>query len=197
MASPAWAQETTLSVESTWLWQGEPLEPGSLLTYSAVVTNVGGNEAEAVVLAAEFDLGTTGVPTSFSASTTAGTCDVDNAPTEVLCALGDLAPGEDATVTIRWEPTSPGTIESLAVAWAGNAPRVYYADQEWIGPGTGLPGEEPGNDQGEWVLVSHKGKELCLPEAALNGHLSHDGDEVIDEEGCSDDTEGGGRRGLR
>jgi hypothetical protein len=29
-----------------------------------------------------------------------------------------------------------------------------------------------------------------LPEAALNGHLKH-GDEVISEEGCSDDSEGG------
>jgi hypothetical protein len=46
-------------------------------------------------------------------------------------------------------------------------------------PGPGGPPE------GESVLVDHKGKkELCLPEAALKGHLKH-GDEVIDEEGCS------------
>ena len=45
------------------------------------------------------------------------------------------------------------------------------------------------------VLVDHKGKkELCLPEAALNGHSKH-GDEVLSWEGCSD-TEGG-RKGLR
>ena len=35
------------------------------------------------------------------------------------------------------------------------------------------------------VGLMHKGKKLCLPKAALNGHLNH-GDEVIDEEGCSD-----------
>jgi hypothetical protein len=46
-------------------------------------------------------------------------------------------------------------------------------------------------------LISHKGKkELCLPEAALKGHLKH-GDEVISEEGCSDDSEGGGRGGPK
>jgi hypothetical protein len=42
----------------------------------------------------------------------------------------------------------------------------------------------PGGGPGKRVLVGHKGKELCLPEAALNGHLKHS-DEVIDEEGCS------------
>jgi len=57
------------------------------------------------------------------------------------------------------------------------------------------PGGTP--EEGDWVLVDHKGKkELCLPEAALNGHLNH-GDEIISEEGCSEDTEGGGRRGMR
>jgi len=57
------------------------------------------------------------------------------------------------------------------------------------------PGGTP--DVGDWVLVDHKGKkELCLPEAALKGHLKH-GDEIISEEGCSEDTEGGGRRDLR
>ena len=48
---------------------------------------------------------------------------------------------------------------------------------------------------GTKVLVDHKGKkELCLPEAALNGHLKH-ADEVLSWEGCSDTM--GGRRGLR
>jgi hypothetical protein len=69
---------------------------------------------------------------------------------------------------------------------------------------SGNPAEEcptappPGGDpeEGKRVLVDHKGKELCLPEAALNGHLKH-GDEVISEEGCSEDTEPGGRRGVR
>jgi hypothetical protein len=62
-------------------------------------------------------------------------------------------------------------------------------------PTTPPPGGTP--EEGGWVLVDHKGKkELCLPQAALNGHLKH-GDEVISEEGCSDDTEAGGRGGPK
>ena len=48
-----------------------------------------------------------------------------------------------------------------------------------------LASEEPGEDNGERVLVEHEGNELCLPKAALKGHLKH-GDGVIDEEGCSE-----------
>jgi hypothetical protein len=58
-------------------------------------------------------------------------------------------------------------------------------------PGPGGPLE------GESVLVEHKGKkELCLPEAALKGHLKH-GDETIDEQGCSDTDQEGSRRGSK
>jgi hypothetical protein len=51
------------------------------------------------------------------------------------------------------------------------------------------PGEEPGEDNGKRVLIDHKGKELCVPKAALKGHLRH-GDEVISEEGCSNVKKG-------
>ena len=181
MANPAWAQEeTTLSVESTWSQSG----PEGSTNYNAVVTNVGSNAAEAALLDVEFVYNNTGFPSSLSVSTTAGTCYDYSAPTEVVCNFGDLAPGEDATVTIQLMPPpsgwSLGCIQSLADAWATNAPHAYFADLLQIGPGTCLPGEEPGNDKGEWVLVDHKGKELCLPKAALNGHERH-GDEVISE----------------
>jgi hypothetical protein len=49
---------------------------------------------------------------------------------------------------------------------------------------TGPPGGGP--QEGQKNLIEHKGKELCLPEAALKGHLKH-GDEVMDEEGCSEE----------
>jgi hypothetical protein len=63
-------------------------------------------------------------------------------------------------------------------------------------PTVPLPGESP-EEEGKWVLISHKGKkELCLPEAALKGRLNRS-DEVIDEEGCFEETEPGGRRGVR
>ena len=45
------------------------------------------------------------------------------------------------------------------------------------------PGGPPKGENG--VLLDHKGKELCLPKAALKGHLEH-GDEVLNEEGCPD-----------
>jgi hypothetical protein len=46
--------------------------------------------------------------------------------------------------------------------------------------------EQGGPPKGEnRVLLDHKGKELCLPKAALKGHLEH-GDEVLNEEGCPD-----------
>src|SRR5829696_4601030 len=67
---------------------------------------------------------------------------------------------------------------------------------EGCGVGSTAPAQparplEPGTK----VLVDHKGKkELCLPEAALNGHLKH-GDEVLSWSGCSDAE--GGRKGLR
>jgi hypothetical protein len=48
-------------------------------------------------------------------------------------------------------------------------------------------GGDLGEEDGKRVLLEHKGKELCLPRAALNGHLNH-GDEMLDEEGCSDAT---------
>jgi hypothetical protein len=49
-----------------------------------------------------------------------------------------------------------------------------------------LPATRGGLQEGNGVLFDHKGKELCLPEAALKGHLKH-GDEVMDEEGCSEE----------
>jgi hypothetical protein len=67
-------------------------------------------------------------------------------------------------------------------------------------PAQGCPPTSPGPggppEEGNRVLVDHKGKkELCLPEAALHGHLKH-GDEIIDEEGCSD-TDLASRRGSK
>jgi hypothetical protein len=39
--------------------------------------------------------------------------------------------------------------------------------------------------------VGHKDRQLCLPEAAIKGHLKH-GDEVLNSQGCSDPEEGRG-----
>jgi hypothetical protein len=76
---------------------------------------------------------------------------------------------------------APGTAQDIAGSPAQQCP---------TSPGPGGPLE------GDSVLVKHKGKkELCLPAAALKGHLKH-GDEVIDGQGCSD-TGQGSRRGSK
>ena len=50
-----------------------------------------------------------------------------------------------------------------------------------------LPPTDSPFDPDTKVLVEHKeGKELCLPEAALKGHLEH-GDEVLDWSGCTEE----------
>jgi uncharacterized repeat protein (TIGR01451 family) len=329
MANPAWAQDTTLSVDKSA--DRDPALAGKVLTYTVVVTNTGANQAENVTLSDVLELGTVDVvPDSLSVSTTQGSC-LPLSGTFVSCTLGSLGVGESATVTVRLEPTSQGTITNTAVAGADNAavvaddsvstavvpdlvidksvsdtsmytggsltyilrvtnqgetpandvvvtdalplydelapnpdipgldldsirftsddfsceedaviaglircegslaagetgtveifveipdslentgnlentaevrvqgvPTVISSDTVATDVWAPVQGEEPGNDVGQRVLVSHKGKELCLPEAALHGHLKH-GDEVIDEEGCSN-AEDGSRRGLR
>jgi hypothetical protein len=52
-------------------------------------------------------------------------------------------------------------------------------------PGQGGP---PRGENG--VLLDHKGRELCLPQAALKAHLKH-GDEIVNGEGCPDPTRKG------
>ena len=58
----------------------------------------------------------------------------------------------------------------------------------------GLIGQPPPDglfeDTGR-VLVGHKDRQLCLPEAAIKAHLKH-GDEVLNPQGCSDPEEGRG-----
>ena len=71
-----------------------------------------------------------------------------------------------ATVTNNEAPS--GTENNLAGTPAQQCP-------------TGPQGEPPKGESG--VLLDHKGKELCLPQAALKAHLGH-GDEVLNEEGC-------------
>jgi hypothetical protein len=83
--------------------------------------------------------------------------------------------------TVYDNEAAPGTAQDIAGSPVQQCP---------TSPGPGGPLER------ESVLVEHKGKkELCLPEAALKGHLKH-GDEIIDEQGCSD-TDQGSRRGSK
>jgi len=71
-------------------------------------------------------------------------------------------------VTVTGNEAPPGTEDNISGTPAQQCPTGG-------GPSKG----------GSGVLVDHKGNELCLPETALKGHLNH-GDEMIDEEGCSE-----------
>lgn len=122
MATPAWAQDTTtLSVDKSA--DPDPVVVGQKLTYTIEVTNTGTNDAVGTLFSDDLVYDNVDVHlSSMSVSTTAGTCEPITDPTEVTCALGDLAPGQKATITIELVPTSTGTINNTAYAEAGNAP---------------------------------------------------------------------------
>lgn len=119
---------------------------------------------------------------------------------------GTLTLGDGSSVQENFATKDGGGIYNEGALYlCGGTVRGNEAPRGTVNNISGNPAQEcptappPGGPpkEGEWVLVDHKGKkELCLPEAALNGHLKH-GDEIISEEGCSDDTEGGGRKGLK
>lgn len=94
----------------------DPLFAGDPLTYTVTVTNGGPDDAPAATL-------TDVLPTllSFtSASTDHGSC--TRSSSTLLCALGPLASGEAATVTIDGTPKAAGTLTNVAsVLAAGGA----------------------------------------------------------------------------
>ncbi len=122
MSTPAWAQDTTLSIESA---EPDPAKVGNVLTYTVVVTNTGANEAENVSLTEDLDFGTAEVDAGdVSATTTAGDCLVlpkETTGAFVICKLGALAVGASATVTVELEPKTLGTITNTVLANADNA----------------------------------------------------------------------------
>ena|SRR5215207_1273859 len=210
MASPASAEDTALFGWCASL--DDPVinaEVGQEVTIPCTVVNEGPAEAEGVSILGEIRFAFEGLveikPGSFSVSATQGSCafvpDLDPLQPDTLqggCVLGDIAfdPSappldivNEAVVTIKFVPTTSGVLAAHFDLTAKNASSVE-GDMlaEVI---VSAPGEEPGGDNGDRVLVDHKGKELCVPKAALNGHLKH-GDEVIDddEEGCSDTAQG-------
>lgn len=113
-ASPAWAQTAAeLTVDKTD--SPDPVTEGQIINYSIEVTNTGEEPATDVVLTDNLPAGTAFV----SVSTTAGTC--PTTPDEgdfgtVTCNLGDIAPGELATVAIEVRATQAGTVENTATA---------------------------------------------------------------------------------
>jgi len=211
MASPASAEDTTLFVWCASIDDpGINAEVGQEVTIPCTVVNDGPAVAEGVSILGDIRFDFEGLveikPGSFSVSATQGACGFQPDPVLptylVGCSLGDIAfdppfnsiANRSAVFTIKFVPTTSGRALFTFDVSAKNVSSVEGARfAEVI---VSAPGEEPGGDNGDRVLVDHKGKELCVPKAALNGHLNH-GDEVIDEEGCSDTAQGAvGARGM-
>ena len=103
---------TDLSV--TKVDSSDPSRAGRDLTYTLTVTNNGPNPATGVTATDTLPSGLTARSSTASQGTCSGTA-------TVTCALGDLASGASATVTIVIRPTTAGTITNTASV-TGNQP---------------------------------------------------------------------------
>jgi hypothetical protein len=103
----------------------------------------------------------------------------------------DGGPGQDTLNTGRGsDRVNAQDGEKDSITCQDNDDLVYYDEGLDVlegcadGGRIGLPPEglfEPGTK----VLLGHGGRELCLPEKALKGHLEH-GDEVMNWSGCTE-----------
>jgi uncharacterized repeat protein (TIGR01451 family) len=127
--------------------------PGQSLTYDIVVSNLGPATADAVMLSDPLPPGTT----FLSCTSSAGTCSGPAVGTNgtVTAALGPIAPGATATVTIGATVTGPvGTLVNVATATSST------------------PDPDPGSNQGTAVTTVGAGiPVLSRPLLALLGLL--------------------------
>jgi uncharacterized repeat protein (TIGR01451 family) len=96
----------------------DPVRGGQNLTYTIVVTNNGPSTATGVTM-------TDQLPKNAgyaSATTTKGSCNAKPSKAVVTCALGDMASGTSATITIVVKSPTKGTITNTASVTATSPP---------------------------------------------------------------------------
>jgi uncharacterized repeat protein (TIGR01451 family) len=94
----------------------DPAHVGQSLTYSITITNAGPQTATGVTVRDPLPKAT-----GFgSASASQGTC--TRSKTTVICSLGNLGPGQSATVTIVVKPTQKGVITNTATVTMSSPP---------------------------------------------------------------------------
>jgi uncharacterized repeat protein (TIGR01451 family) len=124
------ASPTQSSVTATKTAAPDPVNQGSTLTYTLTVTNSGPAVAQNVVVTDPLPAEVTYIPNSYS--TTMGSC---SGTTTVTCALGNLAVGSTAVITINVTATTfsaatlstnTATITSSTAALTSNVPNYPF-----------------------------------------------------------------------
>jgi uncharacterized repeat protein (TIGR01451 family) len=91
------------------------LNAGSLVTYALIVTNIGPNAAGEVIVSDALPEGMEFV----SAFPSQGSCSNENGM--ILCALGNLGSGAQATITVVANAHTPGTFTNVAIVSSSTA----------------------------------------------------------------------------
>ncbi|CAM3715836.1 hypothetical protein [Nocardioides zeicaulis] len=116
---------------------------GTDATYTIVATNTGPSTARSVQV-------TDPVPGSLtyvSSGTSRGSCAAAGTPTTVTCDVGDLAPGESATVTVRAHTPADGSARGASNTATATSPTTDPA---------------PGNNSATYVLPTASQADLSL-----------------------------------
>ncbi|UFN45121.1 DUF11 domain-containing protein [Nocardioides okcheonensis] len=120
-----------------------PVVDGTAATYTIVVINSGPSVARAVQVSDP-------VPaplTHLSSSSTQGTCTAAGNPTTVTCAVGDLAAGASATVTVRAQTPADGSARGVSNTASVSSP---------------TPDPAAGNNTATYVLPTAAQADLSL-----------------------------------
>ena len=136
----------------------DPVTVGAALTYTAVVTNLGPQEATNVILDDRMPAQSEFV----SAAATVGKC--EDKGTRVTCSLGNLAKDSSATVTVVVRPTKAGTIDNTAAVDSVETDPVPVNDSATASTRvTGNPGRDVlRGDAGDDRLRGGSGFDRCV-----------------------------------